>query len=56
MILAISAAARVDIGLAATFIGIGIVVTGLIVYIMIQVRGERLQNIEYRSQGRPPTT
>jgi hypothetical protein len=52
MILAISAAARNDIGLLITFLGIGLIVTGLIIYILIQVRGEHHQNLEYRSQGR----
>ena len=54
MILAISAAARTDIGLGATFIGIGLIVNALIIYIIIQVRGEHHQNLEYRAKGRPP--
>jgi len=56
MILAVSAATRVDIGLAATFLGIGLVVNGLIIYILIQVRGEHQQNLEYRANGRAPKT
>ena len=54
MILALNAAASKDIGLIATFIGIGIVVNLLLIYIFVQVRGEHQQNREYRSQGRPP--
>jgi len=53
MLLAISAAEQFDIGLAVTFLGIGLIVNGLIIYILIQVRGEHHQNLEYRSQGRP---
>jgi len=39
-----SAAVSKDIGLIATFIGIGIVVNIIVVYIAVQVRGERHQN------------
>jgi hypothetical protein len=39
-----------DIGLIATFGGIGVVVNVIIVYIAIQIRGERQQNREYREQ------
>ena len=53
MLLALSAAANKDIGLIATFGGLGVIVNGLVVYIIIQVRGERQQNLEYRAQGRP---
>ena len=56
MILAMSAAVRTDIGLGATFIGIGLIVNALIIFIIIQVRGEHQQNLEYRAQGRPPRT
>jgi hypothetical protein len=36
------------IGLIITFGGIGVVVNGLIAYIVVQVRGEHRQNDEYR--------
>ncbi len=44
-----------DVGLIATFIGIGIVVNVIVVFIAIQVRGERLQNrqdLQSRQQRR----
>ena len=50
-----SAAVNRDIGLIATFGGIGLVVTGLMVYIGVQIRGERQQNLEYRTGHRRPT-
>jgi hypothetical protein len=50
MVLALSKAAVVDIGLIAVFGGIGVLVNIIIVYIAVQVRGERLQNQEYREQ------
>jgi hypothetical protein len=50
MVLAITKAASTDIGLIATFGGIGVIVNGIIVYIAIQIRGERQQNKEYREQ------
>ncbi len=55
LLLAASAAVSKDIGLIATFIGIGIVVNVIVVYIAIQVRGEYLQNREDLSR-RPPTS
>jgi len=48
--LALSKAVTVDIGLIATFGGIGVIVNAIIVFIAIQVRGERQQNREYREQ------
>jgi hypothetical protein len=42
------------IGLIATFGGIGVVVNIIIVYIAVQVRGERRQNEEYLASRRPP--
>jgi hypothetical protein len=54
MILALSAAVTKDIGLIATFGGIGVIVNGLIVYIAVQVRGERQQNLDYRASQRRP--
>jgi hypothetical protein len=51
MVLAeINRALFTDIGLIATFGGIGVVVNVIIVYIAIQIRGERQQNQEYREQ------
>ena len=50
MVLAISKALSTDIGLIATFGGIGVIVNVIIVYIAIQIRGERQQNREYREQ------
>ena len=46
MLLLASAATTKDIGLIATFIGIGVVVNVIVVFIAIQVRGERHQNQE----------
>lgn len=42
-----SAAVSKDIGLLATFLGIGLVVGVLVVFIAVQVAGERKQNQEY---------
>jgi hypothetical protein len=50
MVLAVSEAVSKDIGLIATFGGIGVVVNVIIVYIAIQIRGERRQNQEYRER------
>ncbi len=50
MLLAVSAAVSKDIGLIATFGGVGLIVNVIIVYIAIQVRGEREQNREYFRQ------
>jgi hypothetical protein len=47
MLLATSAAVTKDIGLIATFGGIGVVVNLIIVFIAVQVRGEHQQNQEY---------
>lgn len=49
-----SAAVTKDIGLIATFGGIGVVVNVIIVFIAVQVRGERRQNEEYLASRRPP--
>ena len=38
------------IGLIITFGGIGVLVNGIIVYIAVQIRGERQQNEEYRAE------
>ena len=50
MILAMSEAVSKDIGLIATFGGIGVIVNVIIVFIAIQIRGERRQNQEYRER------
>ncbi len=47
MLLATSAAVSKDIGLLVTFLGIGLVVNVIVVYLAVQVRGERQQNQEY---------
>jgi hypothetical protein len=55
MLLATSQAVSKDIGLIAVFGGIGLVVNIILVFIAIQVRGERRQNQEYMaSRQRPP--
>jgi len=41
-------------GLIATFGGIGIIVNIVVVYIAVQIRGERRQNREYLESRRPP--
>ena len=46
MILAASAAFSKDVGLLATFLGIGVVVNLIVVFIAVQVRGEYHQNRE----------
>ena len=51
-ILAADQATTFTVGLIITFGGIGLIVNGILVYIFIQVRGERHQNLEYRSQRR----
>ncbi len=43
-----SAAVSKDIGLLATFIGIGIIVNVIVMFIVVLVRGERQQNQERR--------
>jgi ABC-type transporter Mla subunit MlaD len=50
MVLAMSKATSTDIGLIATFGGIGLIVNIIIVYIAVQIRGERRQNHEYRER------
>lgn len=54
MLLASNEALSTTIGLAATFGGIGVVVNIIIVYIAVQVRGEREQNREHMASRRPP--
>jgi hypothetical protein len=47
-----SAAVAKDIGLIATFGGIGVVVNLIVVFIAVQVRGEHQQNQEYMDSRR----
>jgi hypothetical protein len=49
MVLALSKALSTDIGLIITFGGIGVIVNIIVVFIAIQIRGERRQNQEYLS-------
>ena len=56
MLLAASAAFSKDVGLIITFVGIGVVVNVILVYIAIQVRGERRQNQEYLTSRRSKTS
>jgi hypothetical protein len=56
MLLATSAAVSKDIGLIITFVGIGLVVNVILVYIAVQVRGERRQNQEYLTSRRSKTS
>ncbi len=48
MLLAASAAFSKDVGLLATFLGIGVIVNVIVVFIAVQVRGERHQNQQHR--------
>ncbi len=48
MLLATSASVSKDIGLLITFLGIGLLVNMIIVFIFVLVRGERQQNQEDR--------
>jgi hypothetical protein len=49
MLLATSEAVSKDIGLLATFLGIGLIVNVIVVFIAVLVRGERQQNQQRRS-------
>ncbi len=48
-----SAAVSKDIGLIATFGGIGVIVNVIVVFIAVQIRGERRQNQEYLARRAP---
>ncbi len=52
--LAASKAFSTTVGLIATFGGIGVVVNVILVFIAVQIRGERRQNQEYLASRRPP--
>jgi len=54
VLLTASEATGKTIGLIATFGGIGVIVSVFIVYIVIQIRGERQQNREYRGRQLGP--
>jgi hypothetical protein len=54
MVLAASQAFVKTVGLIATFGGIGVIVNAIIVFIAVQIRGERRQNQEYIASRRPP--
>jgi hypothetical protein len=56
MLLGASAAFSKTFGLIVTFGGIGVIANVILVYIAVQIRGERRQNREYRELGRPPGT
>jgi heme/copper-type cytochrome/quinol oxidase subunit 2 len=43
-------------GLIITFGGIGVIVTVIMIYIAIQIRGERRQNQQYMESRRPPSS
>jgi hypothetical protein len=43
-------ASKMTIGLVITFGGIGLIVNGLIVYIVVQVMGERAENRSMRGR------
>jgi hypothetical protein len=53
-VLAASQAFTMTLGLIVTFGGIGVLANIIIVYIAVQVRGERRQNREYMASRRPP--
>ena len=52
--LATDPATSKTIGLLITFVGIGILVNIIVVYIAVQIRGERQQNQEYLTARKPP--
>jgi ABC-type transporter Mla subunit MlaD len=56
MVLAASEAFVKTLGLIVTFGGIGVIVNVILVYIAVQIRGERRQNQEYLESRRPPGT
>ncbi|HEY3864522.1 MAG TPA: hypothetical protein VGL54_00370 [Solirubrobacteraceae bacterium] len=55
MILATSQAVTKDIGLIAVFGGIGVLVNLILVFVAIQIRGERQKNQQYMASRRSPT-
>jgi hypothetical protein len=55
-VLAASEAFVKTLGLLITFVGIGVIVNLILVYIGVQVRGERQQNQEHHASRREPKT
>jgi hypothetical protein len=51
--LATSQAFSKDVGLLITFLGIGLIVNVIVVFIAVQIRGERQQNQRHRSRQTP---
>ena len=54
MVLADSQAFVKTVGLIITFGGIGVIVNVIIIYILVQVRGEHRQNEDYLASRKPP--
>jgi heme/copper-type cytochrome/quinol oxidase subunit 2 len=54
VLIAASEAFSKTFGLVITFGGIGLIVTAILIYIAIQIRGERRQNQELLSTHRQP--
>jgi hypothetical protein len=52
LLLAASPAFSKDVGLIVTFVGIGVIVNVLLVYLAVQIRGERAQNKDYVANRR----
>ena len=53
LLLATDEATSKTIGLLITFVAIRILVNEILVYIAFQIRGERRQNQDYLSSGKP---
>ncbi len=56
MPLAASEAFVKTFGLIVTFGGIGVIVNVILVYVAVQIRGERRQNQQYLESRQPPGT
>jgi hypothetical protein len=56
MVIAASEAFAKTFGLIVTFGGIGVLVNIILVYIAVQIHGERRQNREYLESRKPPGT
>jgi hypothetical protein len=54
MLIAADQAFAKTFGLIVTFGGIGVIVNVILVYLAIQIRGERQQNQEHVASRRPP--
>ncbi len=54
LLLATDPATSKTIGLLITFVGIGILVNVILIYVAVQIRGERRQNEEYFAKKKPP--